>query len=158
MASTDNQAATSVPLREKYLGAVEHFLNINNEIEAKLTELDKKLEQWRKVQAVVEANAKNMKQKIKLDVGGKIFATSKTSLLRFEGSYFHALISSGHWEPDEDGAYFIDRNPKNFDVIIDYMRDGVLRLDRVEPSRQADLLAELDYYQLPLPSDKTTCK
>jgi len=59
-----------------------------------------------------------------LDVGGRIFSTSKTSLLSLKGTYFESLLSSGKWEPDEDGCYFIDRNPKHFDIILDYLSNG----------------------------------
>lgn len=55
---------------------------------------------------------KKLTLKIKLNVGGKIFTTSKTTLLSVPGSYFHALLSSGKWLPDEDNEYFIDRSPK----------------------------------------------
>jgi len=32
----------------------------------------------------------------------------------------------GNFKPDEDGSYFIDRNPKYFDYVFDYLRSGKL--------------------------------
>ena len=51
----------------------------------------------------MNSNAQKAKQKIRLEVGGQIFVTSKSTLLSVEGTYFYALLSSGKWEPDEDG-------------------------------------------------------
>jgi hypothetical protein len=51
----------------------------------------------------MEEHAAKAKTKIVLDVGGKKFAASKSTLLTFPGSYFWAMLSSGKWLPDEDG-------------------------------------------------------
>lgn len=87
---------------------------------------------------------------IKLNVGGKIFCIGKSQLLSVQGSYFHAMLGSGLWEPDSDGAYFIDRNSKNFDRVLDYLRTGKfsflgLRLDQIRMLQET-----LDYLQIPL--------
>jgi len=62
-------------------------------------------------------------QKIKLNVGGKLFVTSLATLTSEKDTYFSALFSE-HFrpEPDEDGEIFIDRNPKQFDLILDHLR------------------------------------
>ncbi len=74
----------------------------------------------------MEKFASTAKSKIKLNIGGKIFTTSKTTLLMYPNSFFSAMLSSGKWNPDEDGEYFIDRNPKYFDILLDFMRNGGL--------------------------------
>jgi len=71
--------------------------------------------------------------------------------MSFEGSYFHTMLSSGHWKPDEDGFYFIDRNPKHFPVILDYMRTGKIDLDDYSPKELEKLYEDLDYYQIKHP-------
>eukprot|EP01125_Pyxidicula_operculata_P006779 TRINITY_DN2327_c0_g1_i3.p1 TRINITY_DN2327_c0_g1~~TRINITY_DN2327_c0_g1_i3.p1 ORF type:complete len:248 (-),score=34.59 TRINITY_DN2327_c0_g1_i3:32-775(-) len=64
------------------------------------------------------------------------------------------MISSGHWEPDEDGEYFIDRSPKCFDIIADYLRSKEwkhtkdLRRDEIE-----QLKLDVEYYQLEFPQE-----
>merc|ERR1712060_250080 len=87
---------------------------------------------------------------VKLDVGGRIFTTSRCTLLTWEGTYFHAMLSSGKWEPDEDGAYFIDRDPTLFDRVIDCLRTGLpVDVEDLSARQLKRLQAEMDYYQLP---------
>jgi len=48
--------------------------------------------------------------KIKLDVGGHTFTTSKTTLTSVPDTFLEVLFSGRHeLLPDADGAYFIDR-------------------------------------------------
>jgi len=58
---------------------------------------------------MVAETAANAKSAVELNVGGQRFATSKANLMRFEGSYFTALLGGGHWRPDAGEAFFIDR-------------------------------------------------
>jgi hypothetical protein len=101
------------------------------------------------------------KHKIKLDVGGQHFATSKDTLLKFEGSFFCAMLSSGQWKPDEDGTYFIDRNPRYFPYLLSYMRTGSLK-ELTDLSKSSSFYDELDcvkeefdFYQIEFPTPRT---
>ena len=76
---------------------------------------------------------------IKLNVGGIIYVTTKTTLCQ-PGSYFEMMFS-GKMEPgiQIDGAYFIDRNGHIFEYILDYMRN----LDQWIPPTKIDTLSKL---------------
>jgi len=63
------------------------------------------------------------------------------------------MLSSGHWQPDEDGAYFVDRNPKFFDMILDYMRTGKIDISDLNKKELTQLQDDLDYYQIKLPTE-----
>ncbi|KAL6066975.1 K+ channel tetramerization domain-containing protein [Balamuthia mandrillaris] len=136
----------------------------------KIEVLTQKQQQWNATQTQINANLEAAHQKIRLDVGGKLFATSKSTLLTFENTFFHAMLSSGRWLPDnhaqEDPSsppspplYFIDRNPKLFSFVLDFLRsyndDIQHRYDEeaeaLLPSKQPQLLAlrrEADFYGL----------
>ena len=62
-------------------------------------------------------------QKIKLNVGGVYFVTHRDTLLAFDESYFGGLLRRGR-PPEDDGAYFIDRDTTHFPKILNYMRTG----------------------------------
>lgn len=84
-------------------------------------------------------------------MGGKIFCILKTHLLSVEGSYFHAMLASGQWNPDSEGdAYFIDLNPKQFDRVIEYLRTSELSFEGLRPDQIKTLRNSVDYLQLPV--------
>jgi len=120
-------------------------------IDKRLMELKIKEEKWNEIEKKIEENLKARNNIITLNVGGQVFSTSKSNLLRFKDSYFYGLVARG-WKPDSNGTYFIDRSPKLFSIIFDYLRDGDLTRDEIENLSLADrkmLQKELDYYLLP---------
>ena len=52
---------------------------------------------------------------IRVNVGGKVFTTRRSTFENAEGTYFEGLVSD-RWEVDrdEEGNIFIDRDPKHF--------------------------------------------
>lgn len=71
-------------------------------------------------------------------------------MIRVEGSYFHAMLSSGQWSPDSGDAYFLDLNPKQFDRVMDYLRTGELSFEGLRSDQIKTLKKTLDYLQLPV--------
>jgi hypothetical protein len=49
------------------------------------------------------------------------------------------------------GTYFIDRNPKHFDRILDYLRYGEFKVEGLSEFDMDKLRADFDYYQIDLP-------
>lgn len=89
---------------------------------------------------------------IDLDVGGKHFRTTRTTL-SMRGSMLENLVSE-HWkEGHTNGAIFIDPNPELFHVILDYLRTNCitqhLPAQPDEQKRFVSLLQkEAEYYLL----------
>lgn len=96
-------------------------------------------------------------QRVKLDIGGTIFATSLSTLTNNTSKFFTAMFS-GRWElkKEEDGSYFIDRDPtvfqgnfkrkSNLKVILNFMRGESISLSEIDQKR---LLLDAQYYQIP---------
>lgn len=88
---------------------------------------------------------------IKLNVGGRIFHTSNSTLQWVPHTFFTALLSNNiPSEKDENGAYFIDRDPDLFNVILKYLRtkqftffENKEKLSRKEIS---EILHEAEFY------------
>lgn len=60
---------------------------------------------------------------INLNVGGKKFSTSRTTLTQIPETFFSALLSNRiPTMHDEYGAIFIDRDPHLFSLILNYLR------------------------------------
>eukprot|EP01117_Protostelium_nocturnum_P008590 TRINITY_DN3085_c0_g1_i1.p1 TRINITY_DN3085_c0_g1~~TRINITY_DN3085_c0_g1_i1.p1 ORF type:complete len:405 (+),score=130.82 TRINITY_DN3085_c0_g1_i1:1114-2328(+) len=129
--------------------------NIEQRIAKRMRELEEREKKLAKLDEIMEERVKMAQSKISLDVGGKIFAASKDTLLRFKDTYFSGLLQSEHWQPDKDGRYFIDRNPKNFAIVLDYLRSGALKISKLNKEEKEDLINDFDYYQIDLPEQLT---
>eukprot|EP00056_Hartaetosiga_gracilis_P013227 m.217407 g.217407 ORF g.217407 m.217407 type:complete len:1053 (-) comp13811_c0_seq4:75-3233(-) len=84
---------------------------------------------------------------VKLNVGGKLFVTSRTTLLYSlaDTSFFSALLSGGQHHTILDGGIFIDRDPRLFEIVLTYMRTGFVRSAQVD---LRELLCEAEFYGL----------
>ncbi|ORX62915.1 hypothetical protein DM01DRAFT_164414 [Hesseltinella vesiculosa] len=92
----------------------------------------------------------SFQKKIKLNVGGDTFETTLTTLQR-EPLSLLAMMFSGRYllEPDQDGAYFIDRDPMHFRLVLNYLRDLRLPPSAFEnPHVCHELLQEAQYYRI----------
>ena len=85
---------------------------------------------------------------VRLNVGGEFFATTMDTLSK--AAYFNPFLSGRiqHGE-DEGGALFIDRSPKLFAYILQYLRTGTVPT-RFELRRiKHQLLHESIYFGVP---------
>ena len=74
----------------------------------KMEELEKQRAAFEKEKKEVAAANETLKSKVKLDVGGTINASSRTTLTSVPGSMLEAMFSGRHnLEEDEDGRIFI---------------------------------------------------
>ncbi|KAK0181906.1 hypothetical protein PV327_000090 [Microctonus hyperodae] len=81
---------------------------------------------------------------IHLNVGGTRFSTSRQTLTWIPDSFFTALLSNRITSRrDETGALFIDRDPKIFSIILNYLRTRDIDLKNVDIRT---LKHEAEYY------------
>jgi molybdopterin converting factor small subunit len=94
--------------------------------------------------------AKAAEDKVWLNVGGTEFLTTKATLLSEQDTFFSAMLCSGAWKPDEHGQFFIDRDPKYFADVLNYLRLGQFHLDmdHMTAEDRECVFEELDFYQL----------
>jgi len=86
---------------------------------------------------------------VKLNVGGKIFLTTKTTLTKEPDSFLARLAREDPDLPsdkDENGAYMIDRDPRYFSPILNYLRHGKSIID--DDIAMEGVLAEAEFYNL----------
>ncbi|XP_034942555.1 BTB/POZ domain-containing protein KCTD3 isoform X2 [Chelonus insularis] len=86
----------------------------------------------------------NMGDIIHLNVGGTRFSTSRQTLTWIPDSFFTALLSNRiASRRDETGALFIDRDPKIFSIILNYLRTRDIDLKNIDIRT---LRHEAEYY------------
>jgi len=132
-------------------GGVSAILEVVKQVEERIKVLEEKEKHWEEVKKDMSKNIAAAKSKIVLDVGGKKFATSKATLLKYENTYFSNMLACAC--PDEDdGSYFIDRSPKYFSVVIEYMRGdgGALNLEEYDSRVAEKIKKEFQFYKIPV--------
>ncbi|KAG9406360.1 hypothetical protein AC1031_002680 [Aphanomyces cochlioides] len=98
--------------------------------------LDAKIASWEALERRVLENIQAAPSIITLDVGGTLFRTSKSTLLSVEGTYFHAMLGSGLWQPHgPNSTYFLDLDPLTFHHIMAYLRTGTKVLNDWEKTQ-----------------------
>jgi len=92
---------------------------------------------------------------IRLNVGGKKFSTTMATLQSRGCTFFDALADGSdkthkHFPLDEKGRFFLDRNPKTFSVVLEYLRNGVIVVPSGMKMDQIDL--EFKFFGIPFPN------
>ena len=96
---------------------------------------------------------------ITLNVGGKLFSTSKATLTSQKDTFFEALVSGRHGNPSlstttmtncisSGSTYFIDRDPDHFKHILNFLRTGTVISLPTDENGKKELLIEADFYGL----------
>jgi hypothetical protein len=119
-------------------------------LEEKLVELKNALKaKESKEKEFAEKISKEQKTYIRLNVGGILHTTSRTTLSHYPESMLESLVS-GRFSttPLEDGSIFIDRDGTLFGIILNALRTGELYLPHGFQERDA-LARELIFYGLP---------
>lgn len=147
----DDDTRKVTDLKEKLENGYKTLTIALEDIKEQLDLLKKKQEQWDELVDKMKKCSEAAENKITFDVGGKIFSTSKETLLEIPNTYFFALISSDVWKPDKNGVYFIDRDPKYFKIILNYLRIKKIDYESLSDFEIKLLKKELDYFQINVP-------
>jgi hypothetical protein len=75
-----------------------------------------------------QSSGKSINEIIKLNVGGHKFTTTMGTLSKQGSSNYFSYLFNGKFQTtkDEEGYIFIDRNGSNFEILLDYLRNGIL--------------------------------
>ncbi|DBB03558.1 hypothetical protein WJX82_011164 [Trebouxia sp. C0006] len=85
---------------------------------------------------------------VSLNVGGTSFTTSRDTLCKDSHSMLARMFSGSLLSRrDEKGRVFLDRDPKHFRLILNYLRDGEVCLPAC-PQELQEILQEALFYQL----------
>lgn len=86
---------------------------------------------------------------VELNVGGRHFTTTRSTLCKYSGSMLAAMFS-GEMQPaqqDSQGRFFIDRSGDWFAIILSHLREEPIQVPQCGVQRLA-LIGEARYYQL----------
>lgn len=162
---------------EQFQELLKQFNNSNTQYFEQLSNVlqqeKKKLEQWefKLIEREVELQQKledfeQTKDKlnsmyslpdgiIKLNVGGKKIDTLKQTLTKKEGSLLYKMFSGlSPISKDEKGRVFVDRNPRIFGLVLEYLRDQLLTFE--SENEKESFVKELQFWEISPPSKFTS--
>merc|ERR1719204_510907 len=92
----------------------------------------------------------DFREPIILDVGGRLFTTSLSTLRSTNGTFFEKMFRKGaNTTITANGTYFIDRDPSTFGYILDYLRTGDLLVESGDVNVRMQVLDDAEYFKLP---------
>ncbi|KAL5019257.1 hypothetical protein ScPMuIL_004979 [Solemya velum] len=86
---------------------------------------------------------------VKLNVGGTVFMTTRTTLCKNHKSFLYRLVQEEpdlNTDKDEEGAFLIDRDPTYFGPILNYLRHGKLVINK--DLAEEGVLEEAEFYNI----------
>jgi len=105
---------------------------------------------------VMEANKVQWSQIVKLNVGGKKFATSLSTLTKYKDSFLYAMFSGKYsLTKDDKDHVFIDRDGSLFEYILAFIRDyPEWELPAADGALYRRLKREFEYFGLPFEEEQ----
>jgi len=112
-------------------------------------ELEEQKQKFTQEKDIIKDQQLRSSTKIKLDVGGKIFSTSLTTLTSQPNSMLAAMFSGRHvLQKDDDGSIFIDRSGDLFGFILEWLRNPHLPPSFKSNDEKLRVIQEAHYFQL----------
>ncbi|EDV27711.1 uncharacterized protein TRIADDRAFT_20754 [Trichoplax adhaerens] len=96
-----------------------------------------------------DGNRRDLSSWVKLNVGGQYFLTTRMTLCKDENSFLCRLCNNDPDLPsdkDENGAYMIDRDPRYFRPILNFLRHSKLIIDKDIPLE--GVLEEAEFFNM----------
>lgn len=91
----------------------------------------------------VRSVATSQRDRVGLGVGGKMFVTSRITLMNYPKTLLFKLVDIR----DSLIVYFVDRDPEFFNIILHFYRVGVRNVPTY-PTIHRKLQIEVDFYEL----------
>ena len=86
---------------------------------------------------------------ISINVGGTVFTTTTATLTQDTKSMLATMFNTEVPQArDSNGNIFIDRNPKTFEIILEFLRSGNLIYNEESALTLRQLEVEADYFGL----------
>jgi hypothetical protein len=134
-------------IKEELLNLRKNIPFIEQELEEKISSVQTQIDGFNELDNEAQALIANGNKRVRLNIGGKRFDTSVAVLLSQKDTFFYKLILSKKYNLDEE--IFIDRNPRLFQVIIDYLRNKTFNISDYKKHDHFELYLEASFYNIP---------
>eukprot|EP00698_Gefionella_okellyi_P019649 TRINITY_DN6054_c0_g1_i1.p1 TRINITY_DN6054_c0_g1~~TRINITY_DN6054_c0_g1_i1.p1 ORF type:complete len:376 (-),score=83.83 TRINITY_DN6054_c0_g1_i1:144-1271(-) len=148
----ERDAAASEALKQKEQESRE-------QLEKERAEFADEKKAFEDMQAALKREFQDTSNVLTVDVGGTKFTTLRGTLRKHQDSMLAAMFSGLHpITKTAEGNAFIDRNPKYFAVILEFLRTDQLDVDHLSATELAALEREMDYFGFSIPKPSFSSK
>lgn len=132
-------------LKEDIIKIKQRLDNVETELKTQIADLAVKEEIWKEMDSKADGIRKTHDDIVKFNVCGKKFATKMETLLGIKDTLFYKMIISGVNMSEE---LIFDRDPKWFNVVLDYLRKKTINYKRYDKKQLKQLRSEAVYFEL----------
>jgi hypothetical protein len=119
---------------------------VEEKVKSTLHKFEDKLHKIQEVDSLIKRYCEEYKDVVvTLNVGGKIYRLSVPKLLSCKDSLFNKLFIDNKDEFIKQEEFYIDRDPKYFKVIIEYLTLGYIPIPRNDPE---PVIEELKFFNM----------
>lgn len=109
-------------------------------------QIEIRLQRWKNCEKKIEEINRINEGACTLNIGGKKFQVSLYTLKSRRGTIFYKQILRG--EIKKDTTTFYDRDATLFPIILNFMRTGKLKIEKLNDDQKDDLLNEAQFYEI----------
>jgi hypothetical protein len=120
--------------------------SIENQLEVQMKDVEVREDKWKSLDQQVQDLMNEQSEVIRFNVGGKKFATRKSTLIKEKDTLFYKMVVSN--KLDFNKEIFLDRSPKVFAFILDFLRNGKINYQRFKREELDELKVEAEYYEI----------
>jgi hypothetical protein len=119
---------------------------IESQLSGQMKEIEIREQKWKSMEERCEKIYSSQQNIVRLNVGGKKFATTTKTLLNIPGTLFAKLIESGRLDLAKE--IFFDRSPIIFPHILNFMRTGLINYQFFTGTQLLVLKDDAEYYNI----------
>jgi hypothetical protein len=135
-----------VALKERILSMKTRVDKTENELISQMNNLSVLDTLWNEIDSYADYKRQNDNHIVNFNVCGKKYSTKIETLLNIKDTFFYKLVTSKKVNLNEE--IFISRDPKYFNLVLDYLRKKSINLKRFNKDELARFKFEAEYYEL----------
>jgi hypothetical protein len=134
------------PLKKDILLLKGDLLELEKRFNDYAAEIEKREQRWKNCEKKMEDLQRINEGTCTLSIGGKKFVVSLHTLKSRRGTIFYKQILRK--EINKGSTTFYDRDPTYFPIILNFLRSGKLKYDKLDEEQKEDLLNEAQFYEV----------
>ena len=119
---------------------------LEEELENQISLLQDKQDRWTQIENDVRDIVRKDNKIVTFNVSGKIFSTRLSTLIALKETLFYRLVHLQEY--DYSQTIYLDRNPKYFLMILDYLRYQKIDLKKLSKDEKMELRFEAEYFEV----------